>query len=315
MIHPHNPNIKVIGIWTGWCNVVDRMISEWLEVVDFIAIDTAADALAQRLADKKINIWHNLTKGLWAGSNLEIGRKAVEESEHEIKEMLQDTDMVFITCGLGWWTGSGAAPVIANMAKKIWILTIAVVTTPFPWELHDRPWRRFNVEEGLKKIKEAVDALIVIPIDKIFNVIDKKTTFKEAFAIIDNRLSLSVQWISDILIKPWDINLEFTDIKIMMCNSGIWSIWIGYGIWKKKTINATKKAIEDFWLYNDLNKAKNIILSVTGWNDLTPIEVKEASFLIEDIIDKSVSYMRWMTLDETMKDEVKVTIIGTWLEE
>ena len=307
-------NIKVIGVWTAWCKFIDRMISEWLEGVGFVAINTDLQNLAEKLADKKINIGHNLLKGLWAGGNIEIGRKAAEESEHEIKEMLKDTDMVFITCGMGWWTGGGATPVIANMAKKMWILTIAVVTTPFSFELHDRPWRRFNVEEGLKKIKEAVDTLIVLSDDKIFNIIDKKTTFKQAFAIIDNILFLSVQWISDLLVKPWDINIEFTDIKQMMKDSGNWWIWICYGDWKDRVINATKWAIEDFWLYNDLYKSKYIILSVTGWNDINPAEVKEGFSVLEKVIGEQIPCMWCSVSDKSYKDKVKVTIIGTWLE-
>lgn len=310
----HNPNIKVIGIWTAWCKIIDRMISEWLEGVGFVGINTDSENLSE-LSDKKINIWQNLTKGLWAGGNIEIARKAAEESEHEIKEMIQDTDMVFIVCGMWGWTGSGSAPVIANMAKKMWILTIAVVTTPFSWELHDRPLRRFNVEEGLKKIKEAVDTLIVIPIDKIFNVIDKKTTFKQAFSIIDNRLSLSVQWISDLLAKPWDIIIEFTDIKQIMKDTGNWWIWVCYSDWNDRVIKATKWAIEDFWLCNDLHKAKHIILSITAWNDINPAEIREGFSILENIIGEQISYMCCSVYDKSYKDKVKVTIIGTWLEE
>jgi len=287
------------------------MISEWLEGVCFVAIDTAADALAARLADKKINIGYNLLKGLWAGRNSKIGRKAAEESEHEIKKMLQDTDMVFITCGMGWWTGSGAAPVIAAIAKGMGILTVGIITKPFSFG-----WAReiMNAEEGVKKIKEVVDTLIVIPHDKIFNVIDKKTTFEQAFTMIDKIIYLDIQAISDLLIKPWNINIEFADIKVIMNNSGVGWIWIGYGTWKEKSINATKEAIENFGLYNDLNKAKNVIFSITGWNDFTPTEITEAASLIENIIDKDVPYMWCMVFDDNMKDEAKVTIIGTWLE-
>ena len=307
-------NIKVIGIWTAWCKILDRMISEWLEGVDFIAIDTDDTYLASRLADKKINIGRSITKGLWAWGILEIGRKAAEKGEHEIKEILQDTNMVLITCGMAWWTGSGAAPVIANIAKKMWILTIAVVTTPFSFELYDRPRRRYNAEEGIKNLKKSVDSLIVITNDKIYPVIKKENTFKQIFGMIDKYLFLLVQWISDLLVKPWDINIEFTDIKQMMKDSGNWWIWICYGDWKDRVINATKWAIEDFWLYNNLHKSKYIILSVTGWNDLNPAEIKEGFSTLEDIIGEQIPCMWCSVFDKSYKDKVKVTIIWTWLE-
>ncbi|MCX6824578.1 MAG: cell division protein FtsZ [candidate division SR1 bacterium] len=306
--------IKILGIGTAGCKILDRMIAEGLEGVDFVAINTDASSLAESLANKKINIGHNLTKGLGAGGNIEIGRKAAEESEHEIKEMLQDTNMVFVTCGMSGGTGSGATPVIANIAKKMGILTIAIVTTPFSFELHDRPGRRFNVEEGLKKIKEAVDAFIVIPNDKIFKVIDKKTTFKQAFAIIDNILFLSVQGISDLIINPGNIDIDFADVKNIMIDSGSRSIGIGYGTGDNKTINATRNAIENFGLYSNLSKVKNIILSVTGGDDTTIEEAREAATILEEIIDPNTNFLWGMPWYENMKDEVKVIIIATGLE-
>ena len=216
---------------------------------------------------------------------------------------------------MGWWTGSGAAPVIANIAKKMWILTIAVITTPFSFELHDRPWRRFNVEEGLKKIKEAVDTLIVIPNDKIFNIIDKKTTFKQAFSIIDKILFLSVQWISDLVFKPGDICVDFADVKAVMTDTGNALLGIGYGAGEKRAVEATRKAIEDPLLEENLDGAKSIIFAASWGHDLTIAEVREAAAVVEEIIDPKVNFFWWMTVDESIGDEVKVTIIWIWKRE
>lgn len=304
--------IKVIGIWGCGNKALNRMISEGLEGVGFCAINTDAQDLAGNLADRKINIWLNLTKGLWAGANPEIWRKAAEESEGEIKAMLQDTDMVFITCGMGWWTGTWAAPVIANIAKSMGILTVGIITKPFSFEWKKR---EINAEEGLKKMKEAVDTLIIVPNDKIFTVIDKKTTFKQAFTMIDKILFLGVQGISDLIVKPGDINIDFADIKVVMQNSGNALLGIGYGAGEKRAVDAARKAIENPLLETNLDGAKNIIFSVAGWHDLTPTEVREAAAVIEEIIDDDVNMIWGMTFDESYEDEVKVTIIATGFTE
>ena len=308
------PGAKIKVIWIGGCGnkALNRMISEWLEGVGFVAINTDAQDLATNLADKKINIGLNLTKGLGAWANPEIGRKAAEESEGEIKAMLQDTDMVFITCGMWGGTGTGAAPVIANIARGMGILTVAIITKPFSFEGNRRT---ANAEEGVKKIKEAVDTLIVIPNDKIFNVIDKKTTFKQAFTMIDKILYLGVQGISDLIIKPGDINIDFADVKAVMTNSGNALLGIGYGLGEKRAVEAARKAIENQLLEENLDGAKSIIFAVSGGHDLTPAEVREAAAVIEEIIDDDVNFFWWMTLDENMEDEVKVTIIATGFEE
>ena len=304
--------IKVIGIGGCGNKALNRMISEGLEGVGFCAINTDAQDLATNLADKKVNIWLNLTKGLGAGANPEIGRKAAEESEGEIKAMLQDTDMVFITCGMGWGTGTGAAPVVANIAKSMGILTVGIITKPFSFEGKKR---EFNAEEGLKKMKDAVDTLIVVPNDKIFTVIDKKTTFKQAFTMIDKILFLGVQGISDLIVKPGDINIDFADIKVVMQNSGNALLGIGYGAGEKRAVDAARKAIENPLLETNLDGAKNIIFSVAGGHDLTPTEVREAAAVVEEIIDDDVNMIWWMTFDESYEDEVKVTIIATGFSE
>ena len=308
------PGAKIKVLWVGGCGnkALNRMISEGLEGVGFVAINTDAQDLATNLADKKVNIGLNLTKGLGAGANPEIGRKAAEESETEIKAILQDTDMVFITCGMWGGTGTGSAPVIANIAKSMGILTVGIVTKPFSFEGNRRG---VNAEEGIAKLKDAVDTLIVIPNDKIYNVADKKTTFKQAFMLIDKILFLGVQGISELIIKPGDINIDFADIKAVMTDSGNALLGIGYGAGEKRAVEATRKAIENPLLEENLDGAKNIIFAVSGGHDLTPAEVREAAAIVEEIIDPDVNFFWWMTLDESMEDEVKVTIIATGFQE
>ncbi len=304
--------IKILGVGGCGNKAIDRMITEGLEGVGFVAVNTDAQDLARSLADTKVNIGLNLTKGLWAGANPEIGRKSAEESEMEIKAVLQDTDMIFITSGMGGGTGTGAAPVIANIAKNMGILTVGIVTKPFSFE-----WRKreTNAEEGLKKMKEAVDTLIVIPNDKIFTVIDKKTTFKQAFTMIDKILFLGVQGISDLIVKPGDINIDFADIKAVMTDSGNALLGIGYGAGEKRAVDAARKAIENPLLETNLDGAKKIIFAVSGGHDLTPTEVREAAAIVEEIIDPEANFFWGMTFDESMEDEVKVTIIATGFEE
>ena len=308
------PGAKIKVLWIGGCGnkAVNRMISEGLDWVEFIAINTDAQDLAGSLSQKRLNIGLNLTKGLWAGANPEIWRKSAEESEADIKNMLQDTDMVFITLWTGGGTWTGAGPVIANIAKEMGILTIGVVTKPFGFEGKKRA---LNAEDGLSKMKDAVDTLIVIPNDKIFNVIDKKTTFKQAFLMIDKILYSGIKGISDLIINPGDINIDFADIKVVMQNSGNALLWIGYGAGEKRAVDAARKAIENPLLETNIDKAKNIIFAVSGWTDLTPTEVQEAASVIEEIIDSDVNMIWGMSFDETMEDEVQVTIIATGFEE
>ncbi|MCK9466916.1 MAG: cell division protein FtsZ [Candidatus Absconditabacterales bacterium] len=304
--------IKVLGVGGCGNKALNRMISEGLENVDFIAVNTDAQDLATNLAPKKINLGLNLTKGLGAGGNPEIGRKAAEESETDIKNILQDTDMVFITLGMGGGTGTGAGPVIANIAKEMGILTIGVVTKPFGFE---GKRKELKAEEGLAKIKTAVDTLIVIPNDKIFNVIDKKTTFKQAFLMIDKILYSGIKGISDLITKPGDINIDFADIRSVMQNSGNALLGIGYGAGEKRAVDAARKAIENPLLETNIDKAKNIVFAVSGGTDLTPTEVQEAASVIEEIIDTDVNMFWGMSFDESMEDEVQVTIIATGFEE
>ena len=304
--------IKVIWVWGCGNKALNRMIQEWLDGVEFVAVNTDAQDLASNLAQQKVNIWLNITKGLWAGANPDIGRKSAEEDEMNIKSVLADTDMVFITAGMWGWTGTWAAPVVANIAKEMGILTVGIVTKPFSFEGKKRAE---NAEEGLRRMKEVVDTLIVIPNDKIYNLVDKKTTFKQAFTMIDKVLFLGVQGISDLIIKPGDINIDFADIKNVMIGSGNALLGIGYGAGEKRAVDAAREAIENPLLETNLDGAKKVIFAVSGGNDLTPIEVQEAASIVEEILDPEAEMIWGMSFDESFEDEVKVTIIATGFEE
>lgn len=284
------------------------MKEEGLDGIEFVVINTDAQALAWSLAEKKINIGLNLTKWLGAWANPEVGRKSAEESIEDIKWVLIDADMVFITAGMWWGTWTWAAPVIAQVAKEMGILTVGVVTKPFSFEGK----RRFaSALEGLERMKASVDTLIVIPNDKIFNIIDKKTTFKQAFSMIDKILFLGVQGISDLIIRPWDINIDFADIRMIM--SWAWTALLGiwYGEWENRAVDAARRAIDNPLMEVSLDGAKNIIFAVTGWDDLTPMEVQDASRVVEEIADPEAMIVWGMTFDESYHGEVKVTIIAT----
>lgn len=304
--------IKVFGVGGCGNKALNRMIQEGLDGVEFVAVNTDAQDLATNLAQKKVNIGLNITKGLGAGANPEIWRKSAEEDEMNLKAVLQDTDMVFITAGMGGGTGTGAAPVVASIAKEMGILTVGIVTKPFSFEGKKRAT---NAEEGLKKMKEVVDTLIVIPNDKIYTLVDKKTTFKQAFTMIDKVLYLGVQGISDLITKPGDINIDFADIREVMLNSGNALLGIGYGAGEKRAVDAARKAIENPLLETNLDGAKKVIFAVSGGMDLTPIEVQEAAAIVEEILDPDVNMIWGMSFDESFEDEVKVTIIATGFEE
>lgn len=304
--------IKVFGVGGCGNKALNRMIQEGLDGVEFVAVNTDAQDLATNLAQEKVNIGLNITKGLGAGANPEIGRKSAEEDEMNLKSVLQDTDMVFITAGMGGGTGTGAAPVVASIAKSMGILTVGIVTKPFSFEGKKRS---INAEEGLKKMKEVVDTLIVIPNDKIYTLVDKKTTFKQAFTMIDKVLYLGVQGISDLITKPGDINIDFADIREVMLNSWNALLGIGYGAGEKRAVDAARKAIENPLLETNLDGAKKVIFAVSGGMDLTPIEVQEAAAIVEEILDDDVNMIWGMSFDESFEDEVKVTIIATGFEE
>ena len=300
--------IKVIGVGGAGVNAVNRMIAEGIQGVEFVSVNTDAQQLVNSLAPNKVNIGLNLTKGLGAGANPDIGRKAAEEDVESIKHMLKDADMAFISAGMGGGTGTGGAPVIAQIAKEMGILTVAVVTKPFSFEGKQR---FINATDGLERLKNNVDTLIIIPNDKIFNIVDKKTTFKQAFSMIDKILTLGVQGITDLVIKPGLINIDFADIRRIMQSSGTALLGIGYGEGESRAVEAARRAIDNPLLESHLAGAKNIIFAVTGGDDLTPIEVQEAARIIEEIADPEANIIWGMSIDEAYQGEVKVTIIAT----
>lgn len=301
--------IKVFGVGGAGCNTITRMVLDRLEWVEFVAVNTDAQALANNPAHSQLNIGINVTRWLGAGANPENGRKAAEESAEDIKRMLTGTDMLFITAGMWWGTGTGAAPVIGAIAKEMGILTVGVVTKPFSFEWNSR---FANAIDGIEKMKQSVDTLIVIPNDKIFNIVDKKTTFNQAFLMIDKILRLGVQGITDLIIKPWLINIDFADVKVILSNSGNALLGIGYGEGENRAVEAARKAIDNPLMENRLTGAKNIIFAVTGGNSVTPMEVREAASIVEEIADPDARIIWGMTIDEDYgDDEIKITIIAT----
>lgn len=301
--------IKVFGVGGSGCNTLTRMILDKMEGVEFVAVNTDAQALINCPANVKLNIGVNVTRGLGAWANPENGRKAAEESAEDIKRMLAGTDMLFITAGMGWGTGTGAAPVIGQIAREMGILTVWVVTRPFSFEWNSR---FVNAMEGIEKLKTSVDTLIVIPNDRIFNIVDKKTTFNQAFLMIDKILRLGVQGITDLIVKPGLINIDFADVKVILSNSGNAMLGIGYGEGENRAVEAARKAIENPLMENRLTGAKNIIFAVTGGSSVTPMEVREAAAIVEEIADPDARIIWGMTIDEDFtEDEIKITIIAT----
>ncbi len=305
-------NIKVIWVGWGWSNTVNRMIEWWLEWVEFIVMNTDSQALYNSLADKKLNIWKVLTAGLWAWSNPEVGRKAAEESSEEIKAMLEWADMVFITCWLGWGTWTWAAPVVAQIAKQLWALTVWVVTKPFSFEWQNRMAKCLD---GYQELKEKVDTLITIPNDRILSIIDKKTPLLDAFGIVDEVLNQWVQWVSDLVTQPWLINVDFADVKSVMSNAWSALMWIGYGTWENRAVDAARWAIDSPLLELSIAWARWVIFNITGWTDLSMFEVDEAAKVITESVDKDANIIFGATIREDYEWEVKITVVATWFDE
>lgn len=305
-------NIKVVWVWGGWNNAVNRMIQVDLPWVDFVAINTDAQALYSSLSERKINIWRATTGWLWAWSNPEMWKKAAEESSEEIKSALEWADMVFVTCGLWGWTWTWAAPVVAEVAKELWALTIWVVTKPFSFE-----WKR-RMEQALdwyNKLKEKVDALITIPNDRILTIIDKRTPFSDAFSIIDEVLREWVQWISDLITSPGFINLDFNDLKSIMKNA--WSALIGiwYGSGDNRAVEASRAAIDSPLLELSIAWAKWIIINITWGNDLSMFEIDEAIKIITESADENAIIKFGTSLDDSYTWEIRITVIATGFDE
>lgn len=304
--------IKVVGVGGGGGNALNRMIRSNIQGIDFIAVNTDAQALYHNEADLKINIGKATTRGLGAGSNPEMGRQAAEESSEEIKQAIDGADMVFITCGLGGGTGTGAAPVIAEVARDLGILTVGVVTKPFSFEGHRR---KTQAEEGLENLKNKVDTLITIPNDKILSLIDKKTPLTEAFSVVDDVLRQGVQGISDLITVHGMINVDFADVKAIMENAGSALMGIGYGAGENRAQEAARAAIESPLLEMDIQGAKGILFNITGGNDLSMFEVDEAARIITEAADPEANIIFGSVVNDSFTGEIKITVVATGFDD
>jgi cell division protein FtsZ len=300
--------IKVIGVGGGGSNAVNRMIQAGVKGVDFIAVNTDAQALLRSEAPTRIRIGDKLTKGLGSGGNPEIGRRAADESSEELFEVLKGADMVFITAGMGGGTGTGASPVIAQIAREIGALTVGVVTKPFTFE---GSRRRITAEEGIAALKDQVDTVIVIPNDRLLQIADKKTTLQEAFRIADDVLRQGIQGISDLIMEPGLINLDFADVKSIMSMAGSALMAIGRGTGDNRCIDAARQAIESPLLEISIEGAKGVIFNVTGGPDLGMLEVHEAATVIQQAADPDANIIFGAVIDPEMGSDVKITLIAT----
>lgn len=304
-------NIKVIGCGGGGSNAVNRMIVEGLKNVEFIAINTDKQALMLSNANHKIQIGEKLTKGLGAGANPEIGRKAAEESREEITAAIKGANMVFITAGMGGGTGTGAAPIVAEIAKSMEILTVGVVTKPFPFE---GKRRMRHAEMGIATLKEKVDTLVIIPNERLLNMADKKTTLLDSFKLADEVLRQGVQAISDLITITGVINADFADIKAVMLNKGLAHMGVGFGKGDTRTQDAVKQAISSPLLETSIDGATDVIINFTGGADLGALEVYDAADVVREAVDPDANIIVGAVIDETLTEEIRITVIATGFE-
>lgn len=301
--------IKVVGVGGSGGNGVARMVDAKIKGVEFVAINTDAQALHNSKAQEKIHIGKNLTKGLGAGMNPEIGRQAAEENRDEIQEVLKGADMVFVTCGLGGGTGSGAAPIVAETAKELGALTVGVVTKPFTFEGSQR---RAIAEEALENLKDRVDTLITIPNDKLLSIIDRKMTLVNAFRIVDDVLRQGVQGISDLITKPGIVNVDFADVRAIMEDSGSALMGIGIASGENRAAEAAKAAINSPLLELSIDGAKGVLFNISGSSDLAMLEINEAANIITENIDPNAKVIFGAVMDETIrKGEIQITVVAT----
>ncbi len=307
----HGANIKVIGVGGGGSNAVNTMIASEVKGVEFIVANTDVQALESSKAEVKIQLGPKLTRGLGAGSNPEIGAKAAEESEEAIAEALEGADMIFVTAGMGGGTGNGAAPIVAKIAKDQGALTVGVVTRPFTFE---GPKRTSNANEGIEQLKENVDTLIVISNDRLLEMVDKKTPMMEAFKQADNVLRQGVQGISDLITSPGYVNLDFADVKTTMQNQGSALMGVGTANGENRTAEATKKAISSPLLEVSIDGAEQVLLNITGGPDLSLFEAQDASDIVAQSATSDVNIIFGTSIDESLGDEVRVTVIATGID-
>ena len=304
--------IKVVGVGGYGHKAIHRMIATGIAGVEFIAVNTDAQALHHSRADKKVQIGKQTTRGLGAGMNPEMGRAAAEENKEEIAEALRGADMAFVTCGLGGGTGSGASPVVAEMAKDAGILTVGVVTKPFAFE---GAKRREIAEKALEELKENVDTIIIIPNDRILQIIDKKTSLLDAFRTVDDVLRQGVQGIAELVTTPGLINVDFADVKSVMADAGSALMGIGKGSGENRAIDAAKAAIDSPLLEVSIDGAKGVLFNISGGKDLAMYEVDEAAKIITRSVDSDAKIIFGAVINETMNDEVRITVIATGFDE
>ncbi|MBC2578999.1 cell division protein FtsZ [Clostridium sp. DJ247] len=304
-------NIKVIGCGGGGNNAVNRMIRDGLKNVEFISVNTDKQALMLSQASQKIQIGDKLTKGLGAGANPEIGQKAADESKDEISQAIKGADMVFITAGMGGGTGTGAAPVIAEIAKSMGILTVGVVTKPFPFEGRKR---MLHAEMGIKNLKERVDTLVTIPNERLLSIVDKKTTLMESFKYADDILRQGVQGISDLITIPGLVNLDFADVRTIMIDKGLAHMGVGRGTGDNRAQEAAKQAISSPLLETSIVGATGVLLNITGGPDLGLLEINEAAEIVQEAADPDANIIFGAVIDENIKDEIRITVIATGFE-
>ncbi|KIL41753.1 cell division protein FtsZ [Gordoniibacillus kamchatkensis] len=303
--------IKVIGVGGGGSNAVNRMIENGVKGVEFITVNTDAQALHLAKSEHKLQIGDKLTRGLGAGANPEIGKKAAEESKELIMNTLRGADMVFVTAGMGGGTGTGAAAVIAEIAKECGALTVGVVTRPFTFEGRKRA---MQAEQGIAALKEKVDTLIIIPNDRLLEIVDKKTPMLEAFREADNVLRQAVQGISDLIAVPGLINLDFADVKTVMTERGSALMGIGTGTGENRAAEAARKAIMSPLLETSIEGARGVLMNIRGGLNLSLYEVNEAADIVASASDPDVNMIFGAVIDEALKDEIIVTVIATGFE-
>ncbi|CEG26914.1 cell division protein FtsZ [Bacillus sp. B-jedd] len=301
-------NIKVIGVGGGGNNAVNRMIEDGVQGVEFIAVNTDAQALKMSKAEITMQIGGSLTRGLGAGANPEIGRRAVEESRQQIKDALEGADMVFITAGMGGGTGTGAAPEVAKIARELGALTIGVVTRPFNFEGRKRAQ---NAAAGIEEMKKAVNTLIIIPNQRLLDIVDKRTPMVEAFREADNVLRQGVQGISDLIAVPGLINLDFADVKTIMSHNGTALMGIGVASGEDRAAEAAKKAISSPLLETSINGAKGVLMNITGGLNLSLFEVQEAADIVAAATDDQLNMIFGSVINENLTKEIMVTVIAT----
>jgi cell division protein FtsZ len=307
----HLAQIKVIGVGGGGSNAVNRMIENGVKGVEFITVNTDAQALNLAKSEHKLQIGDKLTRGLGAGANPEVGKKAAEESKEAIMNTLRGADMVFVTAGMGGGTGTGAAPVIAEIAKECGALTVGVVTRPFTFEGRKRA---MQAEIGIAALKEKVDTLIVIPNDRLLEIVDKKTPMLEAFREADNVLRQGVQGISDLIAVPGLINLDFADVKTIMTERGSALMGIGVATGENRAAEAAKKAIMSPLLETSIDGARGVLMNITGGSNLSLYEVNEAADIVASASDLEVNMIFGAVINENLKEEIMVTVIATGFE-